>query len=88
MPAAFQRRIQIDLTQELIPQLRELLDDPDPEVARWAEENLRCELERTKFEAWLAERRVQTQRLPLEEPTLLEQFRAEQRPNLRLVGRK
>jgi hypothetical protein len=85
MPYAFHRRIQLDLTRELAPQLAEMLADPDPEIARWAEENLRYELERAKFNAWLARRGVEDSRLVLEEPRLLEQFRAERRPKLALV---
>lgn len=85
MPAAFHRRIQLDLTRELLPQLREMLDDPDPEIARWAEENLRYELERAKFAAWLERRGIGGQRLLLEEPELLEEFRAERRPKLAIV---
>lgn len=85
MPAAFHRRIQLDLTRELVPQLTEMLDDPDPEIARWAEENLRYELERAKFGAWLERRGIGGQRLLLEEPELLEEFRAERRPKLALV---
>lgn len=85
MSSAFHRRIQLDLTRALAPQLAEMLDDPDPEIARWAEENLRYELERAKFEAWLAHRGVDGSRLLLEEPRLLEQFRAERRPKLALV---
>jgi hypothetical protein len=85
MPTAFHRRIQLDLTRELAPQLAAMLDDPDPEIAHWAEENLRFELERAKFNAWLARRGVDGGRLLLEEPQLLEQFRAERRPKLALV---
>ncbi len=73
MSAAFHRRIQLDLTRELVPQLQEMLADPDPEISGWAEENLRYELERAKFNAWL------------EEPELLDEFRAERRPKLALV---
>lgn len=85
MPAAFHRRIQLDLTRELVPQLTEMLDDPDPEIARWAEENLRYELERAKFAAWLERRGIGGERLLLGEPELLEEFRAERRPKLALV---
>jgi hypothetical protein len=85
MPAAFHRRIQLDLTRELIPQLREMLADPDPEISSWAEENLRFELERAKFAAWLERRGIAGERLLLEEPRLLDQFRAERRPKLALV---
>jgi hypothetical protein len=85
MPAAFHRRIQLDLTRELVPQLKEMLADPDPEISRWAEENLRYELERAKFAAWLGARGVDTGRLLLEEPRLLDQFRAERRPKLAIV---
>jgi hypothetical protein len=85
MSVAFHRRIPLDLTRELVPQLREMLDDPDPEIARWAEENLRFELERAKFTAWLARRGIDGTRLMLEEPKLLERFRAERRPKLALV---
>ena len=46
MAGAFHRRIPLDLTRELAPQLAAMLGDPDPEIARWAEENLRFELER------------------------------------------
>jgi hypothetical protein len=85
MTDAFHRRIQLDLTRELIPQLREMLADPDPEISGWAEENLRYELERAKFAAWLARRGIDGVRLLLEEPNLLDQFRAERRPKLALV---
>jgi hypothetical protein len=85
MPAPFHRRIQLDLTREVVPQLREMLDDPDPEIARWAEENLRYELERAKFATWLERRGIGGQRLLLEEPELFEEFRAERRPKLALV---
>jgi hypothetical protein len=86
MRPAFHRRIQLDLTRELVPQLREMLTDPDPEISRWAEENLRFELERAKFAAWLERRGIPEQRLLLEEPALLDQFRAERRPKLALVS--
>jgi hypothetical protein len=85
MSAAFHRRIHLDLTRELVPQLTEMLADPDPEISRWAEENLRYELERAKFVAWLGTRAVDADRLLLEEPRLLDQFRAERRPKLALV---
>jgi hypothetical protein len=85
MPVAFHRRIQLDLTRELVPQLQEMLTDPDPEISGWAEENLRFELERTKFVAWLERRGIAGERLLLEEPKLLDQFRAERRPKLALV---
>ncbi|MFO1360974.1 MAG: hypothetical protein U1F45_00650 [Burkholderiales bacterium] len=85
MTSAFHRRIPLDLTRELAPQLAAMLGDPDPEIARWAEENLRFELERAKFNAWLAHRGVEQSRLLLDEPQLLEQFRAERRPKLALV---
>jgi hypothetical protein len=62
-----------------------VLADPDPEISGWAEENLRSELERAKFNAWLAGRGVAGERLLLEEPELLDQFRAERRPKLALV---
>ncbi len=87
MPDSFMRRVQLDLTRDLIPQLAELAEDPDPEVARWAQENLRSEIEHAKFSAWLARRGVDARRLALEEPSLLEQFRAEQRPKLTVVRR-
>ena len=54
MPDTFTRRIQLDFSKELIPQLVELTDDPDPEVANWAAENLRSELELARFAVWLA----------------------------------
>jgi hypothetical protein len=85
MSAAFHRRIQLDLTRELLPQLQEMLADPDPEISGWAEENLRYELERTKFNAWLERRGLAGERLLLEEPELLDEFRAERRPKLALV---
>ena len=85
MSVAFHRRIQLDLTRELVPQLKEMLADPDPEISGWAEENLRYELERAKFGAWLAGRGVAGERLLLEEPKLFDQFRAERRPKLALV---
>ncbi len=87
MPDGFMRRVQLDLTKELIPQLAELAEDPDPEVARWAQENLRSEIELAKFAAWLAQRGVDERRFALEEPNLLAQFRAEQRPKLSVVRR-
>jgi hypothetical protein len=85
MPDTFTRRIQLDLSRELIPQLVELTDDPDPEVARWATENLRTEIELAKFTAWLAKRGVAPNRLALEEPSLYEQFRLARRPKLTVV---
>jgi hypothetical protein len=88
MPAAFHRRIQLDLTRELVPQLTEMLADPDPEISRWAEENLRYELERVQFNAWLGARGLDAARLLIEEPRLLDQFRAERRPKLALVRRR
>jgi len=87
MPDTFTRRIQLDLSRELIPQLVELTDDPDPEVARWATENLRSEIELAKFTAWLAKRGVEPTRLALEEPSLYEQFRLARRPKLTVVGK-
>jgi hypothetical protein len=62
-----------------------MLADPDPEISGWAEENLRFELERTKFNTWLERRGLAGERLLLEEPKLLDQFRAERRPKLALV---
>ena len=88
MPDTFTRRIQLDLSRELIPQLVELTDDPDPEVARWAAENLRTEIELAKFRAWLAKRGVEPNRLALEEPSLYEQFRLGRRPKLTVVGKR
>lgn len=88
MPDRFMRRVQLDLTKELIPQLAELAEDPDPEVARWAQENLRSEIELAKFAAWLAQRGVDQNRFALDEPSLFEQFRAEQRPKLAVVRRR
>jgi hypothetical protein len=85
MRDAFHRRIQLDLTRELIPQLREMLADPDPEISGWAEENLRFELARAQFSAWLERRGIAGERLLLEEPRLLDQFRAERRPTLVVV---
>ncbi|HSD43747.1 MAG TPA: hypothetical protein VLD36_18000 [Burkholderiales bacterium] len=85
MPVAFHRRIQLDLTRELVPQLQEMLADPDPEISSWAEENLRFELERAKFAVWLERRGIAGERLLLEEPGLLDQFRAERRPKLAVV---
>lgn len=85
MSAAFHRRIQLDLTRALVPQLQEMLADPDPEISGWAEENLRYELERAKFITWLERRGLAGERLLLEEPELLDQFRAERRPRLALV---
>ncbi len=88
MPDTFIRRIQLDFSRELIPQLVELTDDPDPEIARWAAENLRTEIELAKFTAWLAKRGVDPRRLALEEPSLYEQFRLARRPKLTVVGRR
>jgi hypothetical protein len=88
MPDTFTRRIQLDFSRELVPQLVELTDDPDPEVARWAAENLRTELELAKFTAWLARRGVDPKRLALEEPSLYEQFRQARRPKLTLVRKR
>jgi hypothetical protein len=85
MPDTFIRRIQLDFTKELIPQLVELTDDPDPEIARWASENLRTELEMARFTAWLARRGIDPQRLALEEPSLYAQFRLARHPKLTLV---
>lgn len=85
MGDTFIRRIQLDFTKELIPQLVELTDDPDPEIARWASENLRTELEMARFTAWLARRGIDPQRLALEEPSLYDQFRLARRPKLTLV---
>jgi hypothetical protein len=87
MPDTFMRRIQLDFSQELIPQLVELTSDADPEVAKWAAENLRNEIEMARFTAWLARRGVEPARLALEEPTLYEQFRASTRPKLAVVKR-
>jgi len=87
MPDTFMRRIQLDLSQELIPQLVELTSDSDPEVAKWAAENLRSEIELARFTAWLARRGVEPARLALEEPSLYEQFRASSRPKLAVVRR-
>jgi len=87
MSDTFMRRIQLDFTQELIPQLVELTTDPDPEVAKWAAENLRSEIEMARFTAWLARRGVEPSRLALEEPSLYEQFRASTRPKLAVVRR-
>jgi len=88
MSDTFNRRLQLDLSRELIPQLVALTDDPDPDVARWAEENLRSEIELAKFTAWLSRRGVDPRRLLLEEPTLFQQFRAERRPKLLVVRKK
>jgi hypothetical protein len=87
MSDTFMRRIQLDFSQELIPQLVELTSDPDPEVAKWAAENLRSEIEMARFTAWLARRGIEPRRLALEEPTLYEQFRAARRPKLAVVRR-
>jgi hypothetical protein len=85
MSDTFMRRIQLDFSQELIPQLVELTTDADPEVAKWASENLRNEIEMARFTAWLARRGVEPGRLALEEPSLYEQFRASTRPKLAVV---
>ena len=85
MPDTFTRRIQLDFSKDLIPQLVELTGDPDPEVASWAAENLRSELEHARFTTWLARRGVEPVRLVLEEPSLYEQFRLARRPKLKLV---
>jgi hypothetical protein len=87
MPNTFMRRIQLDFTQELIPQLVELTSDPDPEIAKWATENLRNEIEMARFTAWLARRGVEPARLALEESSLYEQFRSATRPKLAVVRR-
>jgi hypothetical protein len=87
MSDTFIRRIQLDFSQELIPQLVELTSDADPEVAKWAAENLRSEIEMARFTAWLARRGVEPGRLALEEPSLYEQFRASTRPKLAVVRR-
>ena len=85
MADTFIRRIPLDLTRELLPQLAELTEDPDPEISRWAAENLARELERTKFSAWLARRPVEPGRRALEEQALFEQYVEERRPKLKLV---
>ena len=85
MADTFIRRIQLDFSKELIPQLVELTDDPDPEIARWASENLRTELELARFTAWLARRGIDPRRVALEEPSLYEQFRIARRPKLTVV---
>ena len=85
MSDTFMRRIQLDFSQELIPQLVELTADADPEVAKWAAENLRSEIEMARFTAWLARRGVEPSRLAIEEPSLYEQFRASTRPKLAVV---
>jgi len=85
MTDTFTRRIQLDFTKDLVPQLVALAGDADPEVAKWAQENLRSELERAKFAAWLADRGVDGSRLTLEEPSLFEEFKAEQRPKLAIA---
>jgi hypothetical protein len=85
MPDTFTRRIQLDFSKELVPQFVELMGDPDPEVAKWAAENLRSELELVRFAAWLARRGVEPSRLVLEEPSLYEQFRLARRPKLTVV---
>ncbi len=88
MPDTFMRRIQLDFTRELIPQLVELTSDADPEVAKWAAENLRSEIEMARFTAWLARRRIEPARLALEEPSLYEQFRAAHRSKLEVVRKR
>lgn len=88
MSDTFIRRIQLDFSQDLIPQLVELTTDPDPEVAKWAAENLRSEIEMARFTAWLARRGVEPERLKLEEPSLYEQFRTATRPKLAVVRRQ
>jgi hypothetical protein len=85
MTTTFMRRVHLDFTKDLIPQLVELAEDTDEEVAKWAQENLRNEIERAKFTAWLAKRGIDGRRLTLEEPSLFEQFRAEHRPKLAVV---
>jgi hypothetical protein len=87
MPDTFTRRIQLDFSRDLIPQLVELTADADPEVAKWAAENLRNEIDMARFTAWLARRGVEPRRLALEEPSLYEQFRASTRPTLAVVKR-
>jgi hypothetical protein len=87
MSDTFMRRIQLDFMQELIPQLVELTADSDPEVAKWAAENLRSEIEMAHFTAWLARRGIEPGRLALEEPSLYEQFRSSTRPKLAVVKR-
>jgi hypothetical protein len=87
MSDTFIRRIQLDFSQDLIPQLVELTGDSDPEVAEWAAENLRNEIDMARFTAWLARRGVEPRRLALEEPSLYEQFRASTRPKLAVVKR-
>ena len=59
MSDTFIRRIQLDFSQDLIPQLVELTGDSDPEVAEWAAENLRNEIDMARFTAWLARRGVE-----------------------------
>ena len=88
MSDTFIRRIQLDFSQDLIPQLVELTGDSDPEVAEWAAENLRNEIDMARFTAWLARRGVEPRRLALEEPSLYEQFRASTRPKLAVVKRR
>jgi hypothetical protein len=87
MSDTFIRRIQLDFSRDLIPQLVELTGDSDPEVAKWAAENLRSEIDMARFTAWLARRGVEPGRLALEEPSLYEQFRASTRPKLAVVKR-
>jgi hypothetical protein len=50
-PDTFIRRIPLDLTRALAPQLAELAEDSDPEIARWAAEQLALEQERTRLAA-------------------------------------
>lgn len=85
MPDTFIRRIPLDLTRELLPQFAELTEDPDPEIARWAAENLARELERTKFSAWLSRRPVEPRRRALEEQALFDAYLEARRPKLKLV---
>ena len=85
MSDTFTRRIQLDFSQELIPQLVELAGDDDPEVAQWAADNLRTEIELARFTAWLARRGVEPAQLAIEEPSLYEQFRASSRAKLALL---
>jgi len=88
MPDTFTRRIQLDFSKELIPQLVELTGDPDPELANWAAENLRSELELARFAVWLVESGVEPGRVALEGPSLYEQFRLARRPKLTLVRKR
>jgi hypothetical protein len=61
-PDTFIRRIPLDLTRELAPQLAELADDPDPAVARWAAEALARELARERPAAARLRRLAQSRR--------------------------